>query len=124
RLLVTDTCGRQGIYSNSVVDPPPTIDLDANNSSGATGADYKGFFTAGSTVPAADPDTQITDNGSTIKSAAIKLLTRPDGTAEALVINQTLARSFGITVSSDGAGGFVLTGTATLAQYQQVIASL
>ncbi|HEX3148122.1 MAG TPA: hypothetical protein VHR66_08550, partial [Gemmataceae bacterium] len=40
RLLVTDTCGRQGIYSNTVVDAPPTIDLDANNSSGATGADY------------------------------------------------------------------------------------
>src|SRR4029079_784957 len=66
----------------------------------------------------------ITDNGTTIKSAAIKLTTRPDGTAETLLINQTLAKGFGITVKSDGNGGFILTGTATLAKYQQVIASL
>ncbi|HEX3152354.1 MAG TPA: hypothetical protein VHR66_30050 [Gemmataceae bacterium] len=75
-------------------------------------------------MPAADTDTQITDNGTVIRSAAIKLTTRPDGTAETLLINQTLARSFGITVKSDGNGGFTLTGTATLAQYQQVIGSL
>ena len=52
-----------------------------------------------------------------------QLTTRPDGTAETLLINTALATSFGINVASDGNGGFVLTGTATLAQYQQVIAS-
>src|SRR5262249_31533343 len=102
----------------------PTIDLDADNSSGATGADYKGYFSGGAVVPAADTDTLITDNGTVIKSAAIKLTTRPDGTAETLLIDQKLATSFGINVASDGNGGFLLTGPATLAQYQQVIASL
>ena len=66
----------------------------------------------------------ITDNGTVIKSATIKLTTRPDGAAETLLLNQKLAASFGITVTSDGMGGFLLSGTATLAQYQQVIASL
>src|SRR5262249_42035004 len=73
---------------------------------------------------AADTDTSITDNGTTIHSAVIKLTTRPDGAAETLLINTALAASFGINVASDGNGGFLLTGTATLAQYQQVIASL
>src|SRR5262249_58614866 len=97
-----------------------------DTSSGATGADFQGPFSGGgAVVPAADTDTTITDNGSpTISSAVIKLTTRPDGTAETLLINTALAASFGISVQSDGNGGFVLTGTATLAQYQQVIASL
>src|SRR5262249_48753701 len=124
RLLITDSCGRQGIFSAIVADPPPVIDLDANNSSGATGADYSGFFSGGVTVPAADTDTLITDNGTVIHSAVIKLTTRPDGAAETLLIDTTLATSFGINVASDGNGGFILTGTATLAQYQQVISTL
>src|SRR4029077_6637661 len=67
RLVVTDTpCNRQGIASVNLADPPPVIDLDANNSSGATGADYQGYFSGGAVVPAADPDTLITDNGTVI----------------------------------------------------------
>jgi uncharacterized repeat protein (TIGR01451 family) len=126
RLVVTDNpCGRQGIASVNVAIPPPVIDLDADNSSGATGADYQGTFSGGAVVPAADTDTSVTDMGSsTISSATIKLTTRPDGTAETLLINQSLAASDGISVTSDGNGGFILTGTATLAQYQAVIASL
>src|SRR4029453_11547194 len=100
------------------VAPPPLIHPDADNSSGATGADYQGYFTGGGVVvPAAGTDTLITDNGTTIASAAIKLTTRPDGTAETLLIDTALATSFGINVASDGAGGFLLSGTATLAAY-------
>src|SRR5262249_23025683 len=126
RLVITDhPCGRQGIASVNVAIPPPVIDLDANDSSGATGADFQGTFAGGVVVPAADTDTTITDAGSpTISSATIKLTTRPDGTAETLLIDTKLAASFGISVQSDGNGGFTLTGTATLAQYQAVIATL
>src|SRR5581483_940723 len=126
RLLITDTpCGRQGIATAQVAVPPPVIDLDANDSSGATGADFQGFFSGGTAVPAADTDTTITDAGSdTIASAVIKLTNRPDGAAETLLIDTTLATSFGINVQSDGNGGFILTGTATLAQYQEVISTL
>ena len=78
RLLITDVpCGRQTIWSATVADAPPTLDLDANNSTGATGADYKGYFQGGGAiVPAADPDVLVTDNGTTIHSAVIKLTTR------------------------------------------------
>src|SRR5262249_46616150 len=78
----------------------------------------------GAVVPAADTDTQITDNGTTIHSAVIKLTTRPDGAAETLLIDTGLASTFGINVQSDGNGGFILTGTASLAEYAAVIASL
>ncbi len=126
RLLITDNpCGRMGIATANVAVPPPTIDLDADDSSGATGADYQGFFAGGAVVPAADTDTVIADNGSpTISSATIKLTNRPDGTAETLLIDQTLAASFGITVQSDGNGGFTLSGTVSLADYQEVISTL
>ncbi|HEY1377940.1 MAG TPA: DUF11 domain-containing protein, partial [Gemmataceae bacterium] len=126
RLVITDhPCGRQGIASVNVAIPPPVIDLDANDSTGATGADFLGTFAGGEAFPAADTDTVITDLGSpTISSATIKLTTRPDGTAETLLIDTALASSFGINVASDGNGGFTLTGTATLADYAAVIASL
>jgi hypothetical protein len=84
KLLITDVpCGRQSIWYTSLVDAPPTLDFDADNSTGATGADFKGYFQGGgAVVPAADTDTLVTDNGTIIQSAAIKLTTRPDGTAE------------------------------------------
>jgi hypothetical protein len=125
--VITDTpCGRQGIASVNVAIPPPVIDLDANNSSGATGADFQGTFSGGgAVVPAADTDTTVTDAGSpTISSAVIKLTTRPDATAETLLIDTQLAASFGISVQSDGNGGFILTGTASTADYAAVIATL
>src|SRR5262245_62173688 len=31
RLLVTDSCGRQGLFGTNLADAPPVIDLDANN---------------------------------------------------------------------------------------------
>jgi uncharacterized repeat protein (TIGR01451 family) len=127
RLVITDTpCGRQGIASVNVAIPPPVIDLDANDSSGATGADFQGTFSGnGAVVPAADTDTTVTDAGSpTISSAVIKLTNRPDGTAETLLIDTALAASFGISVQSDGNGGFILTGTASTAAYAAVIATL
>ncbi|WP_179197259.1 immunoglobulin-like domain-containing protein, partial [Pseudomonas aeruginosa] len=47
-------------------DAPPVIDLDANNSSGASGADFKTTFTEGGTgVSIADTDIKITDPDST-----------------------------------------------------------
>lgn len=126
RLLVTDVpCGRKSIWYDTLIDAPPTIDLDGNNSTGATGADYKGYFQgSGVIVPAADVDVAVTDDSTTIHSAAIKLTTRPDGTAETLLIDEALAASFGISVASDGMGGFILTGAATLDQYEAVIATL
>jgi uncharacterized repeat protein (TIGR01451 family) len=125
KLLVTDSCGRRTVYASPVSDSPPTIDLDANNSSGATGYNYSGTWQAGGiSTPAVDADVDIVDAGPVIVSATIRLTNRLDGTAETLLISQTLAGSLGITVTSDGNGGFNLAGTATQAQYEQLIATL
>jgi len=66
----------------------------------------------------------IVDTGTIITSAAIRLTNRLDGAAETLLIDQTLAANLGITVTSDGNGGFNFSGTATQAQYEQLIATL
>ena len=126
KLLVSDQpCGRQSLWYQNLSITPPTLDLDGNDSTGATGADYLGYFDGnGTIVPAADVDTAITAGGTTIQSAVIQLKNRPDGAAETLLIDEAIAASLGISVTSDGEGGYQLSGTATLAQYQTLIASL
>ena len=62
----------------------PNIDLDGDNSSGATGLNFNGSFTQGSgAVATADVDANITDDG-TFKTLSIHLNNRPDGTVESL----------------------------------------
>jgi len=113
KLLVQDSCGRRSVYETAVSDPAPSL---ATN--------YTGCFQAnGTLVPAVGPIT-ITDNGTTLAWATVRLTNRPDGSAETLVINQALAASYGITVASDGHGGFNLSGTATQSRYDEVLESL
>lgn len=62
----------------------PMIDLDGDDSSGATGGGYYGSFTEnGGAVAAADTDSLIADDG-TFKSITVTLNNRPDGTSESL----------------------------------------
>ncbi|OUL36730.1 hypothetical protein BV372_05935 [Nostoc sp. T09] len=106
---------------------PPTIDLDGNNSSGATGNNYKNSFTGNGAVAAADTDVTITDDKTNINSATITLTTRPDGNSEILSIDATVGGTVsGVTASAynSSTGQITLTGTATLANYQQIIATL
>ena len=120
KLLITDSCGRTSTFYQSFSDPPPSLDLDSNTG----GNNYSGCFQAnGVQVPVTGP-VVITDNGTTISSATVRLTNRPDGVAESLLINQTLAAGYGITVTSDGNGGFNLSGTSTIANYQTLLATL
>ncbi|MBU0676466.1 MAG: hypothetical protein KJ950_17665 [Proteobacteria bacterium] len=62
----------------------PIIDLDDDDSSGATGHDYQDDFTeGGGPVPCADTDNVITDDG-TYKAIIVTLTNRPDGAAESI----------------------------------------
>jgi streptogramin lyase len=68
---------------------PPTVDLDANDSSGATGNDYQLTFTEGAAPTAiADSDTDLVDGDSTtfdhVKLSITGLL---DGNAETLLLD-------------------------------------
>ncbi|CAI8929414.1 serralysin [Pseudomonas sp. IT-P4] len=117
-----------GSVGTSIIDndAPPALDLDANNSSGATGADYKVTFTentAGPGVSIGDTDLSITDPDSTLLTGATIVLTnRQDG--DALNLGNSVN---GITINANSTNGTVtltLSGNATLADYMQQIKNI
>jgi surface adhesion protein len=117
-----------GSVSTSIIDndAPPVLDLDANNSSGATGANYNVTFTEGTTgqgVSIGDTDLKITDPDSTLLTGATIVLTnRQDGDA----LNLGLSVN-GITINANSMNGTVtltLSGNATLADYMQQIKNI
>ncbi|OPB34747.1 hypothetical protein BFW90_00050, partial [Pseudomonas fluorescens] len=107
-------------------DAPPVIDLDANNSSGATGADYKTMFTEGTAGPGvsiADTDIKITDPDSTLLTGATVTLTNAQA-GDALNLGNSVN---GISVSTNNQTGTItltLSGSATLADYMQRIQNI
>ncbi|MDP4573474.1 LapA family giant adhesin, partial [Pseudomonas sp. LPH60] len=120
--------GSNNSVTTSIIDndAPPVIDLDANNSSGATGADYKVTFTEGTTGPGvsiADTDLSITDPDSTMLTGATIVLTnRQPGDSLNLGNNVN-----GINInanSKDGSITLTLSGNATLADYMQQIKNI
>ena len=121
---------RQTVIDN-IPDPgpepaPPVIDLDADDSSEATGSDFTGSFTEGSgPVPIADTDVTLTDADDTnIESATITLINRPDGADEVLSLNGTPPAGITATAFNATTGELVLTGSATLTEYQTTIAQV
>ncbi|PBB91593.1 hypothetical protein CK215_15040 [Mesorhizobium sp. WSM3864] len=99
----------------------PVLDLDANNSSLKTGADYQATFTEnGSAVAIADTDVSITDADSTNVTSATITLTNAQA-SDLLAVNGALPA--GITASSynSGTGVLTLSGAATLAAYQTAL---
>ncbi|WP_201500768.1 retention module-containing protein [Pseudomonas paracarnis] len=107
-------------------DAPPVLDLDANNSSGATGADYKTTFTEGTAGPGvsiADTDIKITDPDSTLLTGATVTLTNAQA-GDALNLGNSVN---GISVSTNNQTGTItltLSGSATLADYMQRIQNI
>ena len=87
----------------------PTLDLDDNNSSGATGNDFDGAFTEdGGAVAAADTDVTIVSPTTNLVSATVTLTNRPDGDA-----NEVLAAN---------ASGGIVTGDITYTAATGVLA--
>ncbi|MEP4531721.1 MAG: Ig-like domain-containing protein, partial [Cyclobacteriaceae bacterium] len=107
------------------VNDAPTIDLDGNNSSGATAFDYfTSFQEGGSPTAIADSDVTIADGDLTddIESVTIILNNRPDGGLESLAVSGALPGSLTITDAYDNADGqLVISGTGTPTEYQQAI---
>ncbi|MHC8330001.1 retention module-containing protein [Pseudomonas sp. LB1P83] len=117
-----------GSVNTSIIDndAPPVLDLDANNSSGATGANYNVTFTEGTTgqgVSIGDIDLKITDADSAMLTGATIVLTnRQPG--DALNLGNSVN---GITInanSKDGTVTLTLSGNATLADYMQQIKNI
>ncbi|WP_434626616.1 retention module-containing protein [Pseudomonas sp. Z1-29] len=120
--------GTNGSVSTSIIDndAAPVLDLDANNSSGKTGADYQVTFTEGTAGPGVsigDTDLKITDPDSTqLTGATIVLTNRQPG--DHLNLGNSVN---GISInanSTDGKIVLTLTGNATLADYMQQIKNI
>ncbi|BAU40646.1 cadherin-like domain-containing protein [Leptolyngbya sp. O-77] len=102
---------------------PPTIDLDADDSSGASGRDYQTRFVKGFPVAIADPDLTISDPDSTIlQQAVITLVNRPNGTLESLSIRGALPPGITASAYNPATGQLILSGAASLADYKLAIA--
>ena len=100
---------------------PPAIDLDLNNSSGASGANYNATWTEdGGARLIADADAVVTDADDTqLVSMTVTITNLQDGALESLTANTA---GTGITAAYDsGTGVLSLTGTDTVANYQQVL---
>ena len=101
-------------------DAPPVLDLDANNSSGATGADYVTTFTEnGAARSIGDVDIAVTDVDSTALTGATITLSNAhlgDVLAVGALPNGIAAQVNGNTVT--------LTGSASLASYQTAIGAV
>ncbi|AZF40323.1 T1SS secreted agglutinin RTX [Pseudomonas sp. R1-43-08] len=118
----------KGTVSTDILDndAPPVIDLDANNSSGASGNDFKTSFTEGTAGPGvsiADTDIKITDPDSTLLTGATVTLTNAQA-GDALNLGNSVN---GISVSTNNQTGTItltLSGSATLADYMQRIQNI
>ncbi len=126
--LSSDVATTTIVFSSS--NDAPVLDLDADDDSGATGANFLGSFTE-DLGPVAigdivDPDITITDaDNANLVSATITLTNRPDGDAiESLSINGSLPSGITTTGYNIATGELVLTGTASLADYQTAIGQI
>jgi hypothetical protein len=101
---------------------PPTLDLNGAD----TGTGYTASFTVGNSggaVPVVDSSNlTLTDDGTTIASATVTLTNPLNGIAESLAANAGLT---GIVVNyNSGTGVLSLSGTSSIASYQQVLRSV
>ncbi|TWU56569.1 Cadherin domain protein [Rubripirellula tenax] len=112
----TDT---SGVFARQFHLEAPTLDLDSNNSSGATGINFsRTFFNGGGAVSVADTDATIIDSDSThLQSLTIRITDRQNGASEVLA-----AITSGTSITANyTAGTLTLSGSDTTANYQQVL---
>ena len=102
------------------VNDPPVIDLDDNNSSGATGRNYQTDYPAASGFQSiVDTDAVLTDIDSLILSSiTVEITNLLDGALESL---SATVGATGITVDTTVTGKLVLNGPATIAEFETVL---
>ncbi|MCG8002760.1 MAG: cadherin domain-containing protein [Candidatus Thiodiazotropha lotti] len=100
------------------------LDLDANDSSGQTGADFATTFTEdGGAVAITDTDATLSDSDDThLQSLTVTITNLSDGASESLAAN-TSGTSIVANYNS-GTGVLTLSGNDTVANYQQVLRTI
>ncbi|MCT4645847.1 MAG: Ig-like domain-containing protein, partial [Carboxylicivirga sp.] len=104
----------------------PTVDLDADDSSEATGKDYKTTFTEGNPgVSFVDSDLLVDDSdGTTLEEAIITLTNKIDGTQEDIEVPYSLPTGILRDFDELTPGKVRLYGTSSLQNYKDAISSL
>jgi uncharacterized delta-60 repeat protein len=102
------------------VNDPPILDLNG----AALGTDFSATFTEdGGTVSIVSPTLSLTDiDSTTISSATITITNLQESATESLSLPSTFG--YMAAIYSTSTGTFQLLGTATLAQYQQVLRTI
>ena len=97
----------------------PVVDLNGSNQGGN---DFATSWTEnGGPTLLADSDATVTDaDSATLQSLTVTLTTRPDGAVEGLAAN-TSGTPITASAYNSGTGVLLLSGAATVAQYQQVL---
>ena len=113
-----------GVFARQFSDIPPVLDLDADNSSGASGSDFNAAFVDGAgPVAVVDTDATLSDvNSTNLKSLTVTITDRQDFTDEILAADTSgtsIVASF-----NSFAGVLTLSGTDTVANYQQVLRTI
>ncbi|MBL8814266.1 MAG: cadherin domain-containing protein, partial [Planctomycetaceae bacterium] len=120
----TSAAGNTSEFSNNILvqTPNPVLDLDYNDSSGATGVDYATTFVEdGSAVAIADSDAVLYDpDSSTLAGLTVTITNIADGAAEQLTFDTT-----GTSISGNySAGVLTLSGADLESNYLQVLKSI
>jgi large repetitive protein len=112
------------VFSNPIVVGLPQLDLDGNNSSGATGSNFATAYTEnGSGVSIADPDIAISHASSTTLQGATIVLTNAQA-GDILAAPGSLPGGISASTYNSATGTITLSGTASLADYQAAIAAI
>ncbi|MGD2112210.1 MAG: chitobiase/beta-hexosaminidase C-terminal domain-containing protein, partial [Gammaproteobacteria bacterium] len=105
-----------------VIDDPPLLDLDGDDSSGVAGGGYAGTYVNGqgaATVAIVDSDVSITDDGAELIDATVSITNAQAG--DVLTAGSLPA---GITVVGAGSASVSLSGNASAADYQAALRAL
>jgi hypothetical protein len=129
-LSVTDAGARVSNLTTSTitvvpVNDAPVLDLDANNSSTATGADYQGSFRVGTAaVLIADIDSAVTDVDSDNLASATVVLTNAkvgDSLSLAAALPAGITATVPAAATADGTLTITFTGVASKAAYETAL---
>ena len=113
-----------GVFAKQFHNETPAVDLDVNDSSGATGTSYSANFNdGGGPVSVVDADAVLSDaNDADLTSLVVTITNRGDGSSEILAADTT---GTSITASfSTSTGRLTLSGVDTVANYQTVLRSI
>jgi len=119
----TYNAGTNDAFIVKFTEPTVFMDLDADNSTGAAGGDYNAsFHSGGGSIYITGSDAFINLQSATLDSLTVTITNLLDGTNESLIADVTGTSI--ISAYNSTTGVLTLTGTDTVANYEQVLHSI